>query len=100
MAGNDKEQDFLVLDLDDGSKVECLIITQFEALDRDYIALLPMDENGDAADDVWIYRIEGDYRSDDINLSNIETDEEWEVVSDIFDEILDEEAFEEDFDED
>ena len=43
----DDDDMFVTLDLDDGSSVECQILTIFEAEGRDYIALLPLDENGD-----------------------------------------------------
>ena len=43
---NDDEDMFVTLSLDDDSEVECRILTIFEAADQDYIALLPLDENG------------------------------------------------------
>ena len=47
----------VTLDLDDGS-VECKIITIFEVDKQDYIALLPLDKNGNenANGDVYLYR--------------------------------------------
>ena len=41
----DDEDMFVTLDLDDGSSMECQILTIFEADGRDYIALLPVDED-------------------------------------------------------
>ena len=38
----DDEDMFVTLDLDDGSSMECQILTIFEADGRDYIALLPV----------------------------------------------------------
>lgn len=43
----DDEDMFVTLDLDDGSSMECQILTIFEADGRDYIALLPVDEDSD-----------------------------------------------------
>ena len=95
---NNLEDDdmFVTLDLDDGSSVECQILTIFEADGRDYIALLPLDENGDTNEDgeVFIYRYSEDAEGNP-SLENIEDDDEYEVVSDRFDELLDEAEFEE-----
>lgn len=94
---NNLEDDdmFVTLDLDDGSSVECQILTIFEADGRDYIALLPLDENGDSNEDgeVFIYRYSEDAEGNP-SLENIEDDDEYEVVSDRFDELLDEAEFE------
>ena len=40
---NDDEDIVVTLDLDDGSQVECEILTIFTIGERDYIALLPLD---------------------------------------------------------
>ena len=94
---NNLEDDdmFVTLDLDDGSSVECQILTIFEADGRDYIALLPLDENSDSNEDgeVFIYRYSEDAEGNP-SLENIEDDDEYEVVSDRFDELLDEAEFE------
>ncbi len=91
----DDDDMFVTLDLDDGSSVECQILTIFEAEGRDYIALLPLDENGDENEDgeVFIYRYSEDEEGNP-SLENIEDDDEYEVVADRFDELLDEAEFE------
>lgn len=91
---NDEEDMFVTLSLDDDSEIECRILTIFEADNQDYIALLPLDENGeDNADgQVFIYRYFEDADGNP-SLENIENDEEYEIVSDCFDELLDEAAF-------
>ncbi|EEV00622.1 hypothetical protein ROSINTL182_07413 [Roseburia intestinalis L1-82] len=93
---NDDEDIVVTLDLDDGSQVECEILTIFTIGERDYIALLPLDENGEEneAGEVFIYRYSEDSEGNP-SLDNIEDDEEYEAVSDRFDELLDEAAFEE-----
>ena len=91
----DDEDMFVTLDLDDGSSMECQILTIFEADGRDYIALLPVDEDEQPNDEgeVFIYRYSEDADGNP-NLENIEDDEEYEIVSDRFDELLDEAEFE------
>ena len=90
----DDEDMFVTLDLDDGSSMECQILTIFEADGRDYIALLPVDEDEQPNEDgeVFIYRYSEDAEGNP-SLENIEDDEEYEVVSDRFDELLDEAEF-------
>ena len=83
----DDESDMQVtLSLDDGSEVECAILTIFELEEQNYIALLPLDEDGNENEEgeVFIYR----YFEDE------EDDEEYEAVADRFDELLDEAAYE------
>lgn len=86
----------VTLSLDDGSDVECAILTIFDLEEQSYIVLLPLDDEGDENEDgeVFIYRYFEDEEGNP-SLENIETDEEYEAVADRFDEILDEEAFEE-----
>ena len=97
MAGKDLNNDdemFVTLTLEDNSEVECVVITIFEAGDRDYIALLPTDDDGSEEGEVYLYRFDEDEEGNP-SLSNIESDEEYEVVADRFDEWLDEQEFEE-----
>ena len=74
--------------------VECKILTIFEAGKQDYIALMPLDEKGNenADGEVYIYRYSED-EDGNPSLDNIDSDEEYEVVSDRFDELLDEAEF-------
>ncbi len=93
----DDEEDIRVtLNMDDGKDVECRILTIFEAGEKDYIALLPLDEDGEdnAEGEVFIYRYCEDEEGNP-SLSNIDNDDEYEIVADRFDELLDEADFEE-----
>ena len=79
----------VTLDLDDGS-VECKIITIFEVDKQDYIALLPLDKNGNEI--IAIYSEDKDGLP---SLSNIESDDEYDAAADRFDELLDDELYDE-----
>ena len=47
----------VTLTLDDDSTIECGIVGIFDADNREYIALLPLDENGKNSDgEVFLYR--------------------------------------------
>lgn len=89
----ENEEDMTVeLELDDGSKVTCGIVTILTVKEQDYIVLLPYDENGNSSDgEVWFYRYHEDENDPDIEpeLTYIEDDEEYEIVADAFDEFLD-----------
>lgn len=78
----------VTLTLDNDEQVECAILTIFPVNGHDYIALLPLNENGENQDgEVFIYRYDNSQGSP--VLENIEDDEEYEAVADAFDEMLD-----------
>ena len=82
----------VTLTLDNDEVVECAVLTIYEADEREYIALLPLNEDGENEDgDVFIYR----YKEvvGEPTLENIEDDDEYEVAADAFDEWLDEQDF-------
>lgn len=90
---NDDEM-YVTLSLDDGTEVECVVITIFEAGENEYIALLP--DDGDESDEgeVYLYRYNEDADGNP-DLSNIDSDEEYEIVADAFDEWLDAQEYDE-----
>ena len=92
--GEEAEETTVTLTLDDDTTLECIVINIFQAGDREYIALLPME--GEAAEDgeVYLYRYSED-EDGQPNLENIEDDDEFEMVSDAFDEMLDSAEFDE-----
>ena len=93
------EEVTVTLTLDDGSEMECLVLTIFPVGDLQYIALLPMEEAATDADgEVFLYRFK-ELENGELELLNIEDDEEFEAVSDAFDEYLDTCEFEEMFEE-
>ncbi len=100
MANNEyaDEEMTVTLELDDGSEVTCAVITILTVKEQDYIALLPLDENGNNQDgEVWFYRYAEDETdpNKEPDLTYIEEDEEYELVADAFDEFLDNCEFDE-----
>ncbi len=91
------EEMTVTLDLEDGS-VTCAIVNIFTVGERDYITLLPLDENGKNEDgEVWFYRYwedENDVNAEPV-LEYIDDDDEYEMVADAFDEYLDSVEFDE-----
>ena len=84
----DPQEMFVTLDLDDGSQLECQILTIFDVDNQNYIALVPVDND----DEVIFYRYFEDEEGNP-SLENIDHDDEFDAVSDRFDELLDEEEF-------
>lgn len=85
-----EEMETMMLTLDDDTELECGIIGVFEVEGKDYIALLPAEE-----ETVLIYEFKE--TEDDVELGMIEDDDLFDKVSAAFNEIWDEE--DEDFDE-
>lgn len=91
------EEMTMELELDDGV-CTCAVITIFECNGKDYIALLPLDEDGQNEDgEVWIYGYSENEEdpNEEPELRYIEDDEEYEAAADAFDEYLDSCEFDE-----
>lgn len=83
----------VTLTLDNDEVLECAVLTIYSVGEKEYIALLPIDENGENEDgEVFIYsytEVDGEP-----TLDNIEDDDEYEAAADAFDEWLDDQEFE------
>lgn len=92
---SENEELTVTLTLDNDEELECAVLTIYEAEGRQYIALLPLDEDESSDDgEVFIYRFsEGD--AGEPKLENIEDDDEYECAADKFDEWLDSQEFDE-----
>ena len=90
----EQEEVTVTLTLDDGSQLECVVLTIFDAGEREYIALLPMDSEETDEGEVYLYRYTEDADGNP-NLENIESDEEYDIVAEAFDDLLDEQEYDE-----
>ena len=103
MAANQENEEIFPVDeddtdvmvtvtLEDDTELDCEILIIFEADGQDYIALLPVDEEGNSLEDMGIllYRY---FETEDGTpvLDNIESDEEAAFVSEVFEELLNDE---------
>lgn len=79
------EHDTLLITLDDDTEIECNVIGIFEVNDKEYIALLPIDD-----DSVLLYQYSEE--EDSVELTSIEDDDEFQEVSDAFFELYNEDA--------
>lgn len=90
----EEETPVIHLELEDGSEVDCAVISLFEAEGQEYIALISVEdlESDEEEGALLLYRYNEDPEdSDSFSLDNIETDEEYEMVTSILDEILEDE---------
>lgn len=89
------EVDTVTLFTDDG-EVECGIVTILQMNEKEYIALSPLDEDGEVTEEIWLYQfIRDPSGKDDHDIIFIEDEEEYDQVIDQFDEWLDTLEFEE-----
>ena len=91
---NENESLTVTLTPENNEELECAVLNIFEAEEKEYIALLPLDENGDNTDgQIYLYRFIDNGEEEEPGLENIEEDEEFDRVSAIFNEWLDTQDF-------
>lgn len=93
----EEETPVIHLELEDGTEQDCAVIALFSAEELDnqeYIALISVEEleSDEEEGALLLYRYNEDPEdSDSFSLDNIETDEEYEIITSILDDILDDE---------
>lgn len=87
--------DTVTLLLDNDESVECAILCILPVQGRDYIALLPLDDEEDTEEEsrVFLYRYI-EHEDGEPELENIDDDEEFDIVADAYDEWLDTQEYE------
>ena len=87
-----EEEAKIVLSLDDGTEVTCIVLAIYEVGEQQYIALLPEAEDADADEemDVYIYRFAEDEEGNPL-LDNIEDDAEYDAAVEVFNNLFEEE---------
>ena len=78
----------ITLTLDDDTEIECAILTVFPVDKQEYIALLPLDENGqNETGEVYLYSFSRTAEGDPM-LANIEDDAEYAAAADAFNAVI------------
>ena len=91
---NENESLTVTLTLENDEELECAVLTIFEADGREYIALLPLDEEGDNDDgQVYLYRFIDNGEDEEPGLENILDDDEFDRVSEVCNEWMEEQDF-------
>ena len=91
---NENETLTVTLTLDNDEELECAVLTIFETEGREYIALLPLNEDGNSdVGQVYLYRFINNGEDAEPDLENIEDDAEFDRVSETFNEWMEEQDF-------
>lgn len=86
--GNGDSPSTITLTMEDDTEVDCAILTVFPVDKTEYIALLPLDNQGKNTDgEVFLYAFSRTEQGDPI-LANIEDEEEYQAASQAFERIL------------
>lgn len=87
--------DTVTLLLDNDESIECAILCILPIQGKDYIALLPLDDEGDTEEEsrIFLYRYI-EHEDGEPELENIDDDDEFEIVADAYDEWLDTQEYE------
>lgn len=91
----DEQNVTVTLTLDNDEELECEVLTIYSVGEQEYIALLPLTEDGEANEDGEVYIYQYEEIDDEPSLSNIEDDDEYDAAAEAFDEWLDEQEFNE-----
>ena len=82
----------VTITLEDDTELDCEIVVIFEADGQDYIALLPVDDEGNGIEEMGVLLYRYFETSDGTPvLDNIESEEEATYVSEVFEELLEDE---------
>ncbi len=83
------DDETVTLTLENDEVMECAVLAIYNAAGKQYIALLPLDENGEEKldSDVYLYRYHEE-KGEPV-LENIDNDDEYEAAADGFDEWMD-----------
>lgn len=77
----------ITLTMDDDTELNCMILTVFEMAGQNYIAVLPMDEEGNPVGmEVYLYKFTTE--NGEPMLDNIESDEEYANAASMFETIM------------
>ncbi len=88
------EAPVVTLTLEDDTELECAVLSVFpvEGYEGDYAALLPTKDIDNEDGEIFLYRYK-EIDDENLDITNIEDDKEFEAVSEAFDAILDQEEF-------
>ncbi|MBR4879824.1 MAG: DUF1292 domain-containing protein [Clostridia bacterium] len=81
-----EEKEFITLEYNDGTELECEILGIFDLDGKEYIALLPQNDS----DEIFLYGYK-ELEDDEFELIDIDDDEEFEKVAAEFDRLMEEE---------
>ncbi|GAA5415589.1 hypothetical protein Pryu01_00620 [Paraliobacillus ryukyuensis] len=91
MALEEKERIIIPDENGEEHLFEVLFTFDVDANEQSYIAVVPVEQKDDEEVEVFAFRYEDKENEDDLQLFQIETDEEWEIVEEMLNTLIDEE---------
>lgn len=89
---DDEETLVVSLPLEDGTELDCDVVTLFELEGQDYVALYPSEGE---PDEIYLLRCKYEPGREDMELEEITDEEEYKTVCDTFDEIMEQDEWNE-----
>ena len=86
-----EEENYITLEFDDGEAVECEILGVFDVEGQEYMALAA----DDGSEEIYFFHYR-EIDEEEFEILDIEEEEEFQKVADIFNEIMEEEEDEDD----
>ena len=78
---------YIDLTLEDENIISCQVLAEYSVDDKDYIALIPVDENKEISENAEIFIYGCRYDDDNIELLDLD-DEEFDIAGTALDDIL------------
>ena len=78
---------YIDLETEDGETIPCQVLAEYTVDEKDYIALVPVDDDKQVDDDPEIFIYGCEYDDDNIQLIDLD-DDEFEVAGEALDDIL------------
>lgn len=87
----EQDHEIITLTLEDDTELDCVVLDVFTVKEKQYIALISVEElaQDDHDGEVFIYQFKQS-EGGEPELINIDSDEEYELVSDAFSKLLEE----------
>lgn len=82
------EEQYFKIQLEDGTEQQCRAIITFDSDDHSYVLYSMVDENGIDSEDVSALRFELDENGEMTDFTDLETEEEWEMVDEVLNTLI------------
>lgn len=79
----------IVLNDEDGNKIEFEVITKMDIEDKEYVVVVPKDSDEESTDEAIVLRIDKDEEGNEI-LVTVEDDDEFAIVSEAYETLFSE----------
>ncbi|MDI7740752.1 DUF1292 domain-containing protein [Lysinibacillus fusiformis] len=82
------DEQYFTIQLEDGTEQKCRAIMTFDSDDHSYVLYSMIDENGNDSEEVSALRFELDEDGKMTDFTDLETEEEWEMVDEVLNTLI------------